>query len=276
VELDIYGFDLLRNREIQVTSTPYDESQPFLNGPWVVCSENSLGPQTGNASLVHLPSLVVVPVTQTATLKAAPTLAEGRAVWQETISGQTRIVAAALPSLQPVFQNRNVVAVTPAVAAYGQNAYGLLALWAGSGVQSLTQYTSLLPQVASQTASWNNGAPSGPNFTLAAGTFLWVKFNSDQVLDLGVNNSSPLNLSAGANVFGYTGFPDSYSAYQLLRQIGLGNALSVRMLDAQSGLWLVAEVQNGNLVGNDFPIPNVAVLMVNLAAPVPQFTPQAQ
>jgi beta propeller repeat protein len=276
VELDIYGFDLLRNREFQITSTPEDEFQPFLNGPWLVCSENSLGPQTGNARLVHLPSLVVVPVTRTSTLKALPSLADGRAVWLETVSGQSRVVAAALPALQPVFQNRNVVAVTPAMAAYGQNAYGLLSLWAGSGVQSITEYTSLVPQVTSQTASWINGAPSGPDFTLVAGTFLWVKFNSEQVLDLGVNNTSPLNLSAGASVFGYTGFPDSYSAYQLLRQIGLDNALSVRMLDAQSGPWLVAEVQNGKLVGNDFPIPNVAVLMVNLAAPVQQFTPQAQ
>jgi len=276
VELDIYGFDLLRNREFQITSTPEDESQPFLNGPWLVCSENSLGPQTGNARLVHLPSRVVVPVTQTPTLKALPTLADGRVVWQETISGQSRVVTAALPALQPVFQNRNVVAVTPDMAAYGQNAYGLLSLWAGSGVQAVTEYTSLVPQVASQTASWNNGTPSGPNYALVAGAFLWVKFNTDQVLDLGVNNTSPLNLSAGANVFGCAGFPDSYSAYQLLRQIGLNNALAVRMLDAQSGRWLVAEVQDGKLVGNDFPIPNVAVLMVNLAAPVPQFTPQAQ
>jgi len=276
VELDIYGFDLLRNREMQITSTPEDEFQPYLNGPWVICAENSLGAQTGNGRLIHLPSLVVVPVTRTATLKTVPSLAEGRAVWEETISGQTRVVTAALPSLQPVFQNRNVVAVTPALAAYGQNAYGLLGLWAGSGVQSVTEYTSLVPEVTSQTASWINGAPTGQNFTLAAGTFLWMKFNSDQVLDLGVNNTAPLNLAAGANVFGYTGFPDSYSAYQLLRQLGLNNALSVRMLDAQSGRWLVAEVQNGQLVGNDFPIPNVAVLMVNLTAAVPQFTPQAQ
>jgi hypothetical protein len=143
-------------------------------------------------------------------------------------------------------------------------------------VQSLTQYTSLAPQVATQTASWNNGAPSGPNFSLAAGTFLWVKFNSAQVLDLGVNNTSPLNLSAGANVFGYTGFPDGYSAFQLLRQLGTANALSVRMLDAQSGSWLVADVQNGAVVGNDFPIPTVAILMVNLTQPVQQFAPQAQ
>jgi beta propeller repeat protein len=275
-ELDIYGFDLLRNREIQITSTPEDESQPYLNGPWVLCQENSLGPQTGNGRLIHLPSLLTVPVTRSATLKTYPALADGWAVWQETVSNQSRIAAVALPALQPVFQNRNLVAVTLAMAAFAQNAYGLLSIWGANGVEEITEYTSLTPQAASQTAVWSNGAASGANFNLVAGTFLAMKFNRQQVLDLGVNNSSALNLSAGANVFGYTGFPDSYSAYQLLRQIGTSTALSVRMLDAESGTWLVAEVQNGGLVGNDFPIPSVAILMVNLAGPVQQFIPQAQ
>jgi beta propeller repeat protein len=275
-ELDIWGFDLLRNREIQITDTPEDESQPCLNGPWVLCQENSLGPQTGNARLIHLPSLLTVPVTGTATLKSFPALADGWAVWQETVSNQTRIAAAALPALQPVFQNRNLVAVTPAMAAYATNAYGLLALWGANGVQQITQYTSLTPQVASQTAVWTNGAASGANFNLVAGAFLEMKFNRRQVLDLGVNNSSALNLAAGANVFGCTAFPDGYSAFQLLRQLGTANALSVRMLDAQSGSWLVADVQDGAVVGNDFPIPTVAILMVNMAQPVQQFTPQAQ
>jgi beta propeller repeat protein len=276
IELDIWGFDLLRNKEIQITDTPEDESQPFLNGPWVLCQENSLGPQTGNGRLIHLPILLTVPVTRTATLKTCPALADGWAVWQETVSNQSRIAAAALPALQPVFQNRNLVAVTAAMAAFAQNAYGLLSNWGANGVEEITQYTSLTPQVASQTAVWTNGAPSGPNFSLVAGAFLGMKFDRRQVLDLGVNNSSALDLSAGANVFGYTGFPDSYSAFQLLRQIGTNTALSVRMLDAESGSWLVAEVQNGALVGNDFPIPAVAVLMVNLAGPVSQFMPQSQ
>ena len=48
------------------------------------------------------------------------------------------------------------------------------------------------------------------------------------------------------------------------------------MLDAQSGRWLVAEVQGGAPVGTDFSIPNVAVLMVSLANPVNQFVPQSQ
>jgi beta propeller repeat protein len=274
-EVDIYGWDFLRQREIQITDTPENESQPYIDGPWVVCMENSLGPQTGNGRLIHLPSLVTIPITRTATLKTYPALADGNAVWQETISNQSQITAVALPSLQPVFQNRNVVAVTAAMTAYAQNAYGLLSDWGSNGVQSITEYTSLTPSVTSQTAFLTNGAPVGPNFSLVPGSFLWMQFNSLQVLDLGVNTSTAISLAAGANVFSYTGFPDAYSAFTLLQQIGLNNAQSVRMLDAESGRWRVAEVQGGSVVGDNFPIPATAVLMVNVTNTVNQFTPQS-
>ena len=273
-QTDLYGFDLLRNREVRITSSPENEITPRLEGPWILTMEDSLGAGTGNGRLISLPSLVSVPVTRTPTLKAWPALADGRAVWLETISNQASVVSVTLPALQAVFQNQNAIAVTPGMVAYAGNAYGLLALWGPSGVQSVTAYTSLLPSVVSQTASLANGVPVGPNFSLVAGSFLWVKFNSQQVLDLGPNNSAPLDLAAGANVFGYTAFPDGYSAYQLLRQIGLNNAQSVRMLDAQSARWRVAEVQAGSLLGDDFPIPGVAVLMLNVANPVNQFVPQ--
>lgn len=274
-ELDLYGYDLLRQKEIQITSTPEDESQPYLNGEWVACVENSLGSQTGNVRLIHLPSLAAIPVTRTPTMKALPTLADGLAVWLETTNNQAAISAASLPALQAVFQNRNIVAVTPAMVAYATNAYGLLSIWSTNGVQSVTKYTSLLPQVVSQSASLANGVLSGQNFPLTAGSYLWIKFNNSRVLDLGVDNTSALNLAPGANVFGYSRFPDAYSAYQLLRQIGLNNAVSVRMLDAESGRWRVAEVAGGQLVGEDFSIPNVAVLMVNVTNAVNQFVPQS-
>ena len=183
-------------------------------------------------------------------------------------------MAVDLPSLQPVFQDRNTVAVTDAMVAYAHNAYGLLNAWQSNGVQELTLYTALTPAVTSQTASLTNTTPSGINFSLVSGTFLWVKFDSRRVLDLGVNNSAPINLASGANVFGYTRFPNAYSAYQLMNQLGLGNARAVRMLDSESGRWSVAEVRNGVLVGPDFRIPNVAVLMVDVASPVNQFSPQ--
>jgi len=108
-----------------------------------------------------------------------------------------------------------------------------------------------------------------------AGSFLWIQFNTNQVLDLGVNNGSSLNLAVGANVFSYMGFPDAYNAFTLLRQLGSGNVLSVRMLDSASGRWRVALVQNGNPVGDNFPIPTTAVLMVNMANAVNQFHPQS-
>ncbi|HEX3624286.1 MAG TPA: hypothetical protein VH280_02565 [Verrucomicrobiae bacterium] len=276
LELNIYGYDLLRNQEVRITSAPEDESQPYLNGQWLLCVEDSLGPQTGNGHLIQLPSLVSVPLTRTPTLKTFPALADGWAVWQETISNQPQIVSASLPSLQAVYPNRNVVAITPAVASYAQNAFGLLSLWASNGVQSITEYTALVPQVTTQTAVWNNGAASGQNFSLVAGGFLWIQFNTNQVLDLGVNNGSPLNLAAGADVFSYTGFPDAYHAFTFLRQLGLNNVLSVRVLDSASGRWRVALVQNGSPVGDNFPIPNTAVLMVNMANTVNQFYPQSQ
>ena len=275
-EMDLYGFDLLRNAEVRLTSTAENESLPRINGPWVVCLEDSLGPQTGNGRLIHLPSLATIPVTHSTTLKTSMALAEGQAVWLETVTNQSRVLAAALPSLQPVFADHNAVVVTPAMVANAQNAFGLLSLWGTNGVQALTTYSQLVPQVVSQTAMLSNGVPTGQNFTLVAGSSLWVSFGGGGVLDLGLNNAAALNLAAGANAFGYTLFPDGCSAYQLLNQLGLNNAQAVRMLDSQSGLWRVAEVLNGVVVGDDFPIPTVAVLMVELANPVSHFTPQSQ
>jgi hypothetical protein len=181
---------------------------------------------------------------------------------------------AEMPSLQAMFDNRNVIAVTPAMATYQHDAFSLLNLWKDEGVQEITQYTSLVPQVTSQTAKLVNGVPTGTNFQLAAGTFLWATFPDAQVLDLGINPATPLNLSAGVNVLTYTHFPSDYSAYRLLQGLGLSNARAVRMLDANAGNWLVAEVRNGAIVGNDFRIPQVAVLMLDLANAINQFKPE--
>jgi len=274
-EVDIYGYDLLRSTEVRITSTPENETLPFLDGPWLACLEDSLGPLTENVRLIHLPSLNAVPISRTLTLKDRPALAGGKALWLDTTSNLSSVVMADLPSLQGVFQNRNAVVVTPAMTNYFQDAYTLLTQWqAQAGVQSISLYSSLVPQVTSQTASWNNGAPSGQDFALTAGSFLWIKFDDSRVLDLGVNSAGPLNLAAGLNVFSYAGFPSAYTAFQLLNQLGVNNARAVRMLDAESGRWVVAEIQNGRPVGDDFTIPSVAVLMLDLANPVNNFTPQ--
>jgi beta propeller repeat protein len=273
-QVDLFGFDLLRNAEVQLTSSPENETRPFIDGEWVVAEEDSLGASIQNIRLVHMPSGKVVPLTRTLTFKSRPSLTDGAIVWQDDSAGVSRILSAEMPSLQAMFDNRNVVAVTPAMATYQQNAFGLLNLWKQQGVQEITQYTSLVPQITSQTAQLVNGAPSGSNFQLVPGRFLWVKFPDAQVLDLGVNPASALDLAAGVNLLSYAHFPSDYSAYQLLQQIGLNNARAVRMLDSAAGNWVVAEVRNGAIVGNDFRIPQVAVLMLDLTNAISQFKPE--
>lgn len=274
-QVELYGFDLLRNSEVRLTNTPENETRPYLDGPWAVCLEDSLGPLTGNLRLLHLPTLRAVPLTRTLTAKDRPALVSGRAVWLDVSNNLARVQIADVPALQAVFQNRNAVAVTPAMATYQQNAHALLTLWhAQAGVQEITHYTALVPSVTSETVTWNGSAPSGPNFTLTPGSFLWIKFADSRVLDLGDNSAGPVNLAAGATVLSYAGFPSQYSAYRLLNQLGNANARAVRMLDSQSGRWLVAEVHNGRPVGVDFSVPRVAVVMLDLANAVNNFQPQ--
>jgi len=274
-EVDLYGFDFLRNRELRLTSTPENETRPFLDGPWVVCEEDSLGPLAINAKLVHLPSLGSVPLTRSGSTKARPALAGSRLVWQDTRTNLSSILVSSLPGFQAVFENQNAVAITDPMASYQQNAFNLLTLWhAQAGVDEITYYSAFVPQVVAQTARWTNGAPVGSNFNLVPGSFVWVRFGDQRVLDLGLGSAGSLNLASGINVFSYTGFPSQYSAYQLLRQVGLANARGVRLLDSQSGNWKVALVTGGSLAGTDFDIPKVAVLMIDMVNPINNFKPQ--
>ena len=274
-QVDLYGFDLLRNTEVRLTSTTENESRPYLEGTWLLCQEDSLGPLSANMRLLHLPSLRSIPMTRTVSMKERPGLAAGKVVWLETRSNLASVVSAELPSLQAVFQNRNAVAVTEGMASFQRNAHALLALWQSeAGVQEITHYTSLVPKIVSETAYWSNGVPAGANFSLQPGDFIWIRFNGPRVVESGVNAAGSLSISTGVNVFSYAGYPSGYSSFRLLNQLGVNNANAVRMLDAESGKWLVAQLRDGSPVGVDFPIPRVAVLMLNMVNPVINFTPQ--
>ncbi|MFN7137925.1 MAG: hypothetical protein ACK4UN_01155, partial [Limisphaerales bacterium] len=273
-QVDIYAYNLLRSAEVRITATPENEVRPYLEGAWLVCEEDSLGALTSNLRLIHLPSLRSVPLTRSLAQKTRPSLAANRVIWEETVQNQSRIVSAELAALQPVFQNRNAIAVTPAMATYQQTAFNLLSAWRSQGVQEITHYTSLVPEVVSQTAVLDGSTPTGTDFNLIPGSFLWVKFDNNRVLDLGMTSSSAVSLDAGINVFSFAQFPNQYTAYRLLQQLGFNNVRAVRMLDSESGLWAVAEARDGKLVGNNFKIPRVAVLMLDMANPVIEWKPE--
>ena len=284
-EVDLYGFDLLRNVEVRLTSTGENEARPFIEGPWLVCEEDSLGPLTGNVRLLHLPSLRAVPLTRSSTLKSRASLADGKAIWQETEGATTRILTSELPALQAVFQNQNAVAVTDAMATFQQTAFNLLRQWnTQAGVTEITRFTALLPTVATEAARMEGSVPAGTDFPLEAGSFLWVQFDGKRLLDLGVNPSGAYNLPAGVSVLSHPRFPNGYSAFELLRQLGLDRARGVRMLDSESGRWSVAQVlpqapPGGGapiptVVGQDFKIPTVAVLFIELSDNVNLWKPE--
>lgn len=161
----------------------------------------------------------------------------------------------------------NVAAAVPITVAYQVRPPDLAVVSAAitpSSVASTQPYPSV--QVTWGVTNQGTGTATGGWFDR-----VWSSANGlldGQSIDLG-------DFYQGQSVTPGARYPDGYSAYQLLSQIGVTNALSVRMLDSQSGLWRVAGVQNGGLIGEDFSIPNVAVVMLNLLSPVNQFTPQS-
>jgi len=273
-QLDLYGFNLLRNTEIRLTNTAEDETRPTMNGQWVIFSEDSGGESAMNIRALSLINLAAIQMTNTGSLKEKPCAASGKLLWADSSGGPTRIMIGSMPDLQPVFNNRNAVAVTDGMASTLQDGFTLLELWnREAGITEITRYTSLVPTVSSDTVNWSGGGPVGDNFALEPGTFLWVRFNQPHVLDLGLTACGALDLVPGTNVLTYTCFPDQYSAYELIGEIGTENLDGVRMLDAETGRWRVASAVDGTIVGEDFAIPRIAVVMIEMKTEITAWKP---
>ncbi|RLC28726.1 MAG: hypothetical protein DRH37_09010, partial [Deltaproteobacteria bacterium] len=273
-QFDLYGYHLLRGTEIQLTNTPEDETRPRINGDWVVYSEDSSGEMNTDLRMLSLSNLATVQLTKDGSQKEKPSLASGKLVWTDIVSGVRQTMIGKLPDLHLVFNNENMVPVTEGMVSNLQDAYSLLALWhREAGVTAVTRYTSLVPTVESDTATWQNGQPAGNNFTLTAGTFLCARFDQGRILDLGQGTCPSLDLSAGVNVFGYPCFPDQYSAYNLVREIGSDNIAAVRVLDSNTGRWRVVSVLNDRITGENFIIPRIAVLMIDMKTSIHSWKP---
>lgn len=272
-QVDIYGMDLRRGTEIALTSTPANEARPRVLGDWVSFTDDSAGVLTDNFVLLDLSTQRAVPLTRSATKKSYGSLAGGQLIWQEGVTPQGVVTAAALPALQSVFRNHNAVVVTPALVAQYGNAASLLAAWhAEAGVTTVSRFTSYAPLVL-ETVTMSGGAPTGSSFSLVAGDFIWVRFDEKQLLDLGAAPATPLDLPAGTSVFTHTQLPLGYTGHALARSLGLTNVRGLRMLDAEAGLWRVLAVEEGAIIGADFRVPPVAVVIVDLAQPVNDWTP---
>ncbi len=272
--LQIYGYDLLADREMRLSQTASNLEHPRLDGPWVVCLDDGAVTGGTNLRLIHIPTRATAPLTRTPTDKSDPGIGDGRAVWLEEGSGGSRVVRSVVPSLQPVFQNRNMVVVTDAMVEFLQDAFSLLTHWQeAAGVQEISRITAFDPAPQTETVAWGAGVPEGDNFNLAPGDVLWIGFGEGRVLDLGVNGEAPVELDPGINVLAYPHFPSGFRAYDVVDALGMGNVRAIRMLDAESGRWQTVEIRGGRRVGHNFDVPNVAVLLIEMENGVTEWQP---
>ncbi|MDF7800707.1 hypothetical protein P4C99_14610 [Pontiellaceae bacterium B1224] len=269
-QVELYGYDLLRDREIRITDTTENEAFPFLDGGWVCCQEDSLGTGLFNLRLIHLSNLAAIPLTRSEGVKSHQSV-NGRVLsWLE--AGEVR--SARLPAIHAVFRNMNAVPVTASVADQAADAFALLERWNSAvGVTEISRFTSVVPNLVQETASWSGGA-TGDNFPLVEGDFLWVRFGDAYVADIGVSTLDSMDLQVGVNVVSLTDFPQPYTAHRLMRGLGLDKVRALRMLDPASGRWFAAEVRQGQLLGYDFAIPASAVLLVDMQQAVNDWRPE--
>jgi len=272
-QLDLYAFNLLRGVELQLTETPEDETQPSINGQWVVFEEDSSGEQQINLRLLYLPNSEVVQLTNAPSNKEKPNLISGRVLWTDVDGVETKIHIGTLPDLKPVFNNQNMIAVTDGLLTHKQTAGDLLELWnADAGVIEITRYNQLLPTIETDTVSWN-GELVGTDYLLNEGDFLWVKFGNTKILDFSQSDCASSALSAGVNVLANQCIPDGYTAYRLIENVGVDNVKAVRLLNSQTGRWQVATTGDESIIGENFLIPPMAVLLIDMKQDVTDWTP---
>ncbi|GAA5482917.1 hypothetical protein [Haloferula sargassicola] len=263
-QVDIWMRDLRRQVEEQVTDTAYNESNPLFQGTWLCYEEDSLGPQMTNIVLSDTDAGSKISLTRATRGHTLAGLGNGFGAWIEESAGDRTAVISRLPGLQAVMNTSNALAVSEGLAMRHSSAFDLLNAWGGpGGIRRLSLYQSLEPLVV-QTADYNGGTPSGDDFPLTPGSFVWVEFEAANLVELGAGDTGSIDLEAGLNVFSYTGFPVGYTAYDLVNAIGPTRLNGLRYYDAFAGLWRSLELDDSHLpLGPNFTIPRVSTLLID-------------
>jgi beta propeller repeat protein len=268
-QVDIWMRDLRSQVEEQVTDTAFNESNPQFHGEWLCFEEDSLGPQLTNIVLHDVNAGSRISLTRATRRHVLAGLGNGFGAWIEDVAGERTAVISRLPGLQAVMNTSNALAVSEGLAMRHDSAFDLLEAWGGAGgIVRLSLYQSLQPLVV-ETAEYNGDSPTGTDFALTPGTFVWVEFESANLVELGTGDSGSIDLDTGLNVFSYTGFPIGYTAYDLVNAVGPTKLNGLRYYDAFAGLWRSLELDATALpVGPNFTIPRVSTLLIDVKEPV--------
>ncbi len=247
-----------------------DHMQGALNGDLLVYIDYETSADDPNLSFRVLSSGAGGRLVSDTAKQEEPAVGSGIVVWQDTRDGKYQLYVAALrsetvPVEVSLKAGYNLIAVGSRLSATYDTAAKLLAAFKDSaGLERILAYDTLHNTYTEATAT-------GGDFVITQGMALTVyatKAGSLTVADAG--ESVSYTLLPGSNQIGIIAAPFGYSAYELLKSLGLDNVLSIRKFEAETGLWRSVSVrtgQSGNeLVGSNFAVTSgdgVIVVMKN-------------
>lgn len=256
-QLDIYYNDPTRGA-LRVTYGTGDHSQPAILNDLIVYTDYETGTEDPNLSFRLLSNGAGQRLVSDPARQEEPAIGTNVVVWQDSRDGKYQIYYApftteAIPINAPLMPGFNLVAIGNWLATQYPSASALItALGDDLGIDRLLLHDPLHN-------SYTEAKATGGDFTLARGAGLVIYTLKQGNLKLAESGeTATYTLLPGANQIGILTVPFGYSAYDLMRSIGLDNIQSVRRFDTTNGAWQTVAVR-GTATGNSLAGANFTI-----------------
>jgi hypothetical protein len=246
-----------QNDQVRVTYGTGDHSQATVRDNVVVYTDYEAGLNDPNLSFYDTASGLGALLSGNPARQEEPTLGKGVLLWQDDRDGISQIYwssfqVEALPIAVDIRPGLTLIAVGDKLATAYPTASALLAAGPnGIVIDKIVAYSSM----NSAFMDTSTGADSALQKGMAIGLYASSPGSLD-IADSG--EAAQYTLLNGTNYLGMLSVPNGYTAYNLLRSIGLENAQSVRRFNSQTGSWETASVRdvsgNKTAAGADFAI----------------------
>ncbi len=276
-QADIYISTPARSA-VRMTYGSGNHTQPALNNGLLVYTDYETSPDDPNLSFRVFSSGAGGRLVSDPARQEEPAVGTGVVVWQDTRDGKYQIYAAplqteSLPVEVAIKPGYNLIAIGNRLASSSSaTAATFLAAYADSlNAERLLAFDSLHN-------SYTEATPANGDFAITKGMGLTLYSSKSSTLNVAdPGETATYTLLPGANQIGLLTVPFGYSAYDLVKSVGLDNVLSVRRFDSDNGLWRSVAVragQNGNeLVGSNFTINSGDGIIITMKNRIDGWTP---
>ncbi len=254
---DIYTLDPIRGA-LRVTYGTGNHTQAAVQNDLLVYTDYESGANDPNLSFRILSSGAGDRLVSDPARQEEPAIGTQLVVWQDTRDGKYQIYYApfateALPIEAAIKPGFNLVAVGDSLATLYPSASALIAAQGDAlGIARLLLHDPLHNTYTEATA---NGG-----FTLVKGAGLVIYAAKSGSLKLAESGeTASYTLLPGTNQIGILTVPFGYSAYDLMKSVGLDNIQSVRRFDITTGLLQTVAVRT-TTAGNGMVGANFAIL----------------